>query len=70
MAIMDPRAGTPPGAALPALSWAKAMPPLWQYFLRLLNRERNTHRAIPMRKVVHTFVKNSFDEVRSYLQPF
>ena len=26
----------PAGAALPNLSWAKAMPPLWQYFSRLL----------------------------------
>jgi hypothetical protein len=35
MAIADPPGRRPAGAARPTLSWAKAMPPLWQYFLRL-----------------------------------
>jgi len=49
MAIMEPSAGTPPARLFPLCRGRRPMPPLWQYFLRLLNRERNTHRAIPMR---------------------
>jgi hypothetical protein len=41
MPIADPSGGNP-SAARPPCWWAKAMPPLWQYFSRLLKTLRQS----------------------------